>query len=261
VSVPPFLRSPGLAELPGVRHAFFTRRGGVSRGIYHSLNVGVGSSDDPSEVAENRRRAAAAFDLSEAALTTAYQMHSDIALTADRPWSPQRPAGDAIVTAKPGVICAVLTADCAPVLIADAEARVVAAVHAGWRGALSGIVASAVAAMTKLGARPAHMVAAIGPCIAQASYQVGLEFRDRFAAELGDADQFFAADADASKRRFDLPGFVAMRLAQTGVTNLEWIGRDTVSEHTEFFSNRRAFLHGQPDYGRLLSAIALVNEA
>jgi len=261
VSNPPFLTSPLLAELPGIRHAFFTRRGGVSHGVYVSLNAGYGSGDEAANVAENRRRAAAVFDLGEDALNTAYQTHSNIALVANRGWSGQRPAGDAVVTAGLGVVCAVIAADCAPVLIADPHAGVVAAVHAGWRGALSGIIASAVAAMTQLGARPAHMVAAIGPCIAQASYQVGLDFLASFQGQGVDAEPFFIADADPSKRRFDLPAFVASRLAQSGVMACEWIGRDTVAGEDEFFSNRRAHLRGGGDYGRLLSAIALVEEA
>jgi hypothetical protein len=257
VSRPPFLASPLLAEIPGVRHAFFTRRGGVSQGIYESLNAGYGSGDEAANVAENRRRAAAVFGVDEEALKTTYQTHSNIALMADGTWMGERPVGDAVVTRNAGVVCAVLTADCAPVLIADPHARVVAALHAGWRGALRGIVASAVSAMGGLGARPSRMVAAIGPCIAQASYQVGLDFLASFEAQGIDAERFFIADADPSKRRFDLPAFVATRLAEAGVMKCEWIGRDTVAGEAEFFSNRRAHLREDADYGRLLSAIAL----
>lgn len=261
MSLPPFLASSLLTEVQGVRHAFFTRLGGVSNGIYESLNAGYGSGDEASKVAENRRRAAAVFDLGEEAMNTGYQTHSDIALVAARGWSGERPVGDAVVTANGGVACAVLAADCAPVLVADPHARVVGAIHAGWRGALCGIVASAVSAMERLGARPSRMVAAIGPCIAQASYQVGLDFLASFQAQGIEAERFFIADADPSKRRFDLPAFVATRLAEAGVTACEWIGRDTVAGEDEFFSNRRAHLRGETDYGRLLSAIALVEEA
>ncbi|MEO8926992.1 MAG: peptidoglycan editing factor PgeF [Caulobacteraceae bacterium] len=257
MSGPPVLASPLLAAVRGVRHAFFTRDGGVSKGIYASLNLGRGSRDDPADVAENRRRAAAVFGLGPEALNTCYQIHSARVLTADRPWGDERPRGDGAVAARPGLICGALAADCAPVLIADGEARVVAAVHAGWRGALAGVVEAAVEAMTVLGADPARMVAAVGPCIGQASYEVGLEFLGAFEAASPGAGRFFLAGASADKRQFDLPAYVLSRLRGAGVAHCEWIGADTCGEAERFFSNRRAVKTGEGDYGRLLSAIAL----
>lgn len=248
-----------LLELPGIRHAFFTRQGGVSRGIYASLNVGAGSRDEPEAVAENRRRAAAHFGATS--LVTAYQVHSATALVADGDWPSGPPQADGVVTATPGVVCGALAADCAPILIADPKARVVAAVHAGWKGALTGVAENAIARMEALGARRANLRAAIGPCIAPASYEVGLEYVQRFTAADRDYARFFSAGAAPDKRQFDLPGFVLARLRAAGVEACEWIGRDTCAEAELFFSNRRAFRTGEPDYGRLLSAIMLDPEA
>jgi len=250
------LQSSLLAALPGLRHAFFTRQGGVSRGLYASLNVGVGSKDDPAAVIENRARAAAWFSAPREALVTAYQIHSATAHVATGPWAEQ-PQGDAAVSATPGLVCGALAADCAPILIADAQARVIAAVHAGWRGALSGVAASAIAAMVELGADPGRMVAAVGPCIGPKSYEVGLDFLDAFLADDLAFERFFTPGAASDKRQFDLPAFVLHRLAQAGVTQAEWIGADTCAEPDRFFSNRRAFKANEPDYGRLLSAIML----
>jgi YfiH family protein len=251
----PVLTSP-LLELPGVRHAFFTRQGGVSQGVYASLNVGAGSKDDPDAVAENRRRAAA--HLGAASVVSAYQVHSATALVADGDWPAGPPQADAVVSATPGVVCGALAADCAPILMADPEARVVAAAHAGWKGALTGVAEAAIARMEALGARRERIVAAIGPCIAPASYEVGPEFVQRFK----DADpaygRFFTPGVSDDKRQFDLPGFVLARLRAAGVGQCEWIGRDTCAEPDLFFSNRRAFKLGEPDYGRLLSAIAII---
>jgi hypothetical protein len=257
MSYVPTLVSPLLAELPGVRHAFFTRQGGVSEGMFASLNVGVGSGDDPARVAENRARAARALGHSADALVTCFQIHSAIPVVASAPFVGERPRGDAVVTATAGLVCGALTADCAPVLIADADARVVAAVHAGWRGALGGVVAAAVASMRTLGADPARMIAAIGPCIGPTSYEVGLEFLDAFLAYDAGNARFFAAGARPEKRLFDLPGYVLGRLAAAGVARADWIGRDTLQDEARFFSNRRAVHRGERDYGRLLSAISL----
>ncbi len=252
----PGLTSP-LLNLPGIRHAFFTRAGGVSTGIYSSLNVGRGSGDDPADVTENRRRAAAHFGLPAPALSTAYQIHSATPLVADQPWGDERPQGDAVVSATPGVLCGALAADCAPVLLADAQARVVASVHAGWKGALGGVAEAAVAAMQGLGAEPGRIVAVVGPCIGPASYEVGLEFLGAFEAADPDHARFFAAGPVADKRMFDLPAFVLSRLAAAGVRTRAWIGHDPCAEEDLFFSNRRAFRRGEPDFGRLLSAITL----
>ena len=249
----PVIASP-LLDIAGIRHAFFTRQGGVSQGVYASLNVGAGSNDDPSAVAENRRRAAAHLG---GTLVTCYQVHSAVAVTADGPWPGDPPQADAVVTATPGVICGALAADCAPILMADAEARVVAAAHAGWQGALGGVAEAAIARMETLGARRDRVVAAVGPCIGPLSYEVGLEYVARFAdADPGYA-RFFSEGATPEKRQFDLPGFVLARLRAAGVGACEWVDRDTCAEPDLFFSNRRAFKRGEPDYGRLLSAIML----
>jgi len=252
------LTHPSLAALPGVRHAFFTRRGGVSTGVYSSLNVGRGSKDDPGAVAENRRRAAAALDVGVDALLTCYQIHSATAYVADAPWGDARHDGDAVATATPGLICGALAADCAPILLADAEARVVAAAHAGWRGALGGMAQSVVTAMEGLGARADRIVAVVGPCIGPKSYEVGLDFLQAFEAGAPESERFFSAGAAPDKRMFDLPGFVLDRLGRAGVGKAAWIGRDTYAEPDLFFSNRRTVHRGEADYGRLLSAIRLV---
>jgi len=254
---PPILTSPLLAAVPGVRHAFFTRHGGVSKGIYDSLNLGRGSGDEPGDVAENRRRAAGVFGLGSEALNTCHQVHSAGVMTIEGPLGAARPRADGLITARVGVVCGALAADCAPVLMADGEARVVGAVHAGWRGALAGVVENAVAAMVALGASPARMIAVVGPCIAASSYEVGLEFLERFEAGAPGAAHFFSSGDDVGKRHFDLPGFVVSRLRGAGVTRSEWVGRDTCAEEDAFFSNRRAFKRGEGDYGRLLSAIML----
>lgn len=246
-----------LLDRAGVRHAFFTRRGGVSTGLYESLNTGVGSRDDPAAVAENRRRAAAWMGGAPDDLAACYQVHSAVAHVAEAGWRGRRPEGDAAVTAARGVICAVLSADCAPVLLADPGAGVVGAAHAGWKGALGGIVAATVTAMAGLGARPGRMVAVVGPCIAQASYEVGADFQARFEAEAPGSERFFAPGAAADKRLFDLPGFVLWWLEQAGVGEVAWTGHDTRADAERFFSNRRAFLAGEPDFGRQMSAIAL----
>ncbi len=254
---PPFLQSTILAGLSGVRHGFFTRQGGVSGGVYDSLNVGLGSGDVANDVLENRRRAAAAFDLPPDRLATCYQIHSATVRVAGGSWGADRPQADGVVTSRPGLLCGALAADCAPVLVADADAGVVAAIHAGWRGALSGVIEAAVAAMVDLGAVPAAMVAAIGPCIGQKSYEVGVDFQSLFEAKDPASRRRFAAGQTADKRQFDLPGFVLDRLQAAGVGASEWIGRDTCAEEDLFFSNRRAFRLGESDYGRLLSVIVL----
>jgi polyphenol oxidase len=242
-----------LLDLPGVRHAFFTKKGGVSEGLYESLNVGAGSKDDPIAVAENRRRAATHLG---GELVTAYQVHSATAFAVQGPWGSGPPEGDAVVTDTPGVICGALAADCAPILLADAEARVVAAAHAGWKGALEGIAEAAIERMEAFGAKRERIVAAIGPCIGPGSYEVGPEFYDRFVAHSEDAARFFR-DGEADRRMFDLPGYVLDRLQRSGVAACEWIGHDTCADADLFFSNRRALHRGDADYGRLLSAIVL----
>lgn len=252
------LTAEPLARLSGVRHAFFGRQGGVSEGAYSSLNCGLGSGDDPERVAENRAIALAGLDLAAERLATVYQVHSARAAVVEAPWSAEaRPKVDALVTRTPGLAVGVLTADCAPVLLADARAGVVAATHAGWRGALAGVVEQALAAMAGLGARPADTAAAIGPCIAQASYEVGPEFPGPFLAQDPDNSAFFAPSERQGHFLFDLKGYVARRLARAGVREVAILAADTCAEPERFFSYRRACLNKEPAYGRLLSAIAL----
>lgn len=246
-----------LLDKAGLRHGFFTRQGGVSTGLYGGLNTGLGSADDPAAVEENRRRVAATLGGGPEDLAACYQIHSSLTRVATGPWAGDRPEGDAVVTATVGVIPAVLTADCAPVLLADAEARVVGAVHAGWKGALGGVVHSAVTAMESLGARPNRIVAVIGPCIGQASYEVGADFKERFEHHDPGSGRFFIDGAASDKRLFDLPGFVLWRLEQAGVEQTAWTGHDTCRDEVAFYSNRRAFQRGEPDFGRLMSAIRL----
>jgi YfiH family protein len=253
----PTVQSPLLAAVAGVRHAFFTRQGGVSTGLYSSLNVGRGSRDEPADVGENRARAAAWFGAAPEELNTCFQIHSTIAIVADGSWGDVRPEGDAVVSKTPGVVCGALHADCAPVLIVDPAARIVAAAHAGWRGALDGIVQAAVDRMVELGGEPSRMIAAVGPCIGPASYEVGLEFLHRFEDDCPGSKRFFAPGVSDDKRMFDLPAFVLDRLDTAGIQQREWVGRDTRAEPDLFFSNRRAVLEGESDYGRLLSAITL----
>ncbi|WP_298094879.1 peptidoglycan editing factor PgeF [Brevundimonas sp.] len=246
-----------LLDRAGIRHGFFTRQGGISTGLYEGLNTGVGSQDDPAAVAENRRRIAEHLGGVPDDLAACYQVHSAIARVAGAGWKGDRPEGDATVTATAGVICAVLTADCAPVLLADPEAGVVGAAHAGWKGALDGVVQSIVTAMQGLGADPRRTVAVIGPCIAQASYEVGADFQERFDRHDPGNARFFAPGAAADKRLFDLPAYVLRRLEQAGVGDAVWTGDDTRTDATRFYSNRRAYLNGEADFGRLMSAISL----
>ncbi|HEY0052643.1 MAG TPA: peptidoglycan editing factor PgeF [Caulobacteraceae bacterium] len=248
-----------LLEVSGSRHGFFTRRGGVSNGLYDSLNVGIGSSDDPGAVTENRRRIAEALGQPVDRLVTNYQVHSARVVPVDGGWSADEPRAeaDALVTGEAGLVLGALTADCAPILLLDPEARVAAAVHAGWKGALAGVAEAAVATMQAAGADPARLRAVVGPCIGPDSYEVDLAFRDRFTAEHGEAHRFFREGADADHLMFDLPGFVLWRLAEAGVTQTAWTGHDTYADETRFFSNRRAFKRGETDFGRLMSAVVL----
>jgi YfiH family protein len=246
-----------LLERAGLRHGFFTRQGGVSTGLYEGLNTGVGSNDDPAAVAENRRRIAEHMGGNPDDLAACYQIHSAVARVAEAGWKGERPEGDATLTATPGVICAVLTADCAPILLADPVSGIVGAAHAGWKGALDGIVQSTVTAMQALGADPRRMVAVVGPCIARDSYEVGADFQDRFDRQAPGSARFFTPGAAVDKRLFDLPAFVLWRLEQAGVGDAAWTGDDTRTDAARFYSNRRAYLNGEADFGRLMSAISL----
>jgi YfiH family protein len=246
------------AGAPGIRHAFFTRRGGVSEGLFASLNCGFGSRDDPAKVAQNRAIAAARFDLSADRLVSCHQVHGTHAVTVEQPWSRRdNPRADGMVTAVPGIALGVLAADCAPVLFADPEARIIGAAHGGWRGALAGVVEATVAAMVALGAAPARIRAGIGPCIAQPSYEVGPEFHATFASTGRDSLGFFAPAPREGRFLFDLPGYIAHRLARLGLAAVERTPYDTAAEEELFFSYRRACLRDEGDYGRGLAAIAI----
>lgn len=255
------LQSRSLAALPAVRHAFFTRAGGVSQGVYASLNAGVGSADDPRLVAENRARMAGALGVEPDRLVSVYQVHSPDVVVAEEPWPAyDRPRADAIVTRQPGLAIAASTADCGPVLLADAVARVVGAVHAGWRGALAGVTDSAIEAMERLGAERARIVAAIGPMIRQPNYEIGPEVVDQFITEDPDNRRFFAPSQRPGRAMFDLAGYIAARLRRAGIIAVEDIGVCTYAAADRFYSYRRMTHLGEPDYGRHLSAIALAAE-
>jgi hypothetical protein len=236
-------------------HGFLGRRGGVSQGVVAGLNVGTGSQDDPEAVAENRRRAVEAV-LAGARLVTVYQVHSPECVVADAWDFEARPKADALVTDQPGLLLGILTADCAPVLLADAEAGVIGAAHAGWKGALAGVVESTIAAMVGLGARRERIAAAIGPCIGRASYEVDDAFAHRFEAADPENERFLAAGR-TGHHQFDLEGYVASRLAASGVERVDALGLDTYADETRFFSFRRATHRGEPDYGRQISLIGL----
>ena len=249
--------SPLLAGLDGVRHGFFGRPGGVSAGIYTGLNAGPGSADRPEAVAENRRRVASQLGVAADRLLSAHQYHSAIALQVEDPFAGERPRADGLVTQAPCLAVTALAADCAPILFADSKARVVAACHAGWRGALGGIIEATIETMLAAGARRGQIVAAIGPCIGQASYETGPEFFAAFVA-VDAANARFFAPGQGDRRQFDLPGFCLARLAASGIAAAEALFRDTFAEPDQFFSHRRAVKAGEGDYGRNLSAITLV---
>ena len=254
------LQAASLAKLARVRHAFFTREGGVSRGVYATLNGGVGSSDAPESVAENRARMAAALGVAPDRFLTAYQIHSPDVVVADRPWTHEsRPRADAIVTRTPRLAIGVSTADCGPLLFADTAAGVIGAAHAGWRGALTGVIESTVAAMEKLGAERARIVAALGPAIRQPNYEVGPEFVARFVAADADNARFFAPSERAGHAMFDLAGYVADRIQRAGIVEFEDLALCNYAEPERFFSYRRTTKQGEPDYGRHVNAIALAD--
>ena len=247
-----------MLDLPGIRHGFFTRAGGISEGLFASLNCGFGSGDDAGRVAENRARVARQLSVAPERLVTCHQNHSAEAVAVETPWPREAaPRADGMVTTQPGIALAVLAADCAPVLLADPKGRVVGACHAGWRGALGGIVDSTVEEMMRQGARLERLVAVVGPCIGKLSYEVGPEFPAPFlAADPTDADLFNPA-ARADHFLFDLAGYVLRRLGRLGVGAAAATGGDTVADEQRFFSYRRACLRGERVYGRLISAIAL----
>jgi purine-nucleoside/S-methyl-5'-thioadenosine phosphorylase / adenosine deaminase len=243
--------------LPGIAHGFFGRKGGVSEGIYASLNCGRGSQDDGAHVMENRRRALAAL-APNTQLVTCHQIHSAEVVRVAQPWEgANNPEADAMATDRPRIALGILTADCAPILLADGEAGVIGAAHAGWKGALSGVAESVVAAMVGLGANAARIRAAIGPCIGQAAYEVGPEFEARFRAADPDNARFFAPGARHGHFQFDLASYVAQRLIGAGIAEVETIAACTYARDADFYSYRRATHRGEPDYGRDLSAIVI----
>ena len=244
------------AVLAGLAHGFLGRRGGVSTGELAGLNVGYGSKDDKEAIDENRRRAIAAVQPG-AELATVHQIHSPRVVIAERAWPiDARPHADAMVSVTPGLLLGILTADCAPILFADTEASVIGAAHAGWRGALAGVAEATINAMEKLGAERGRIAAAVGPCIAQASYEVDENFRTNFASQEASNDRFFTAGA-SGKPHFDLQGFVVHRLTSAGIGQVEAIERDTYAASDRFYSYRRATHCGEADYGRQVSLIAL----
>jgi YfiH family protein len=254
------LQAPSLSQLPGIRHAFFTRAGGVSDGIYATLNGGIGSRDLPARVRENRSRMAAALGVAPGRLVTAVQIHSPHVVVADAAWATDaRPRADAIVTRIPGLAIGVTTADCGPVLLADTQAGVVGAAHAGWRGALTGIVEATLAAMESLGAARARIIAAVGPMIRQPNYEVGPELVARFLDEAPGSERFFAPSAREAHALFDLAGFIAARLARYGIARIDDLGHCTYADPERFFSYRRTTHRAEPDYGRHVNAIALAD--
>lgn len=256
VPAAPRLESSALAA-PGIRHGFFTRQGGVSSGLYASLNVGGGSRDERANVVENRARAMAAFDLPGSALVTAYQVHSATAVAVAGHWPGDPPQADGLATDRPDVVLGILTADCAPILLVDPAARVIGAAHAGWRGAVTGIAEATITVMESLGAQRGRIRAAVGPCIGPASYEVGAEFPAPFLAHDSGAQRFFTAAARPGHLMFDLPGYVRHRLAGLGLAAVDALGVDTCADEQRFFSYRRSTLRKEPDYGRGLSAIVI----
>lgn len=248
-----------LNEVLRIRHGFFTREGGVSEGIYASLNCGLGSDDNPEHVATNRKLALAQLDIDPQSLVTVKQEHTNRVIVVDENWSFDAPrqAADAMVTNRPGLALGILTADCAPVLLADPRANIIGAAHAGWRGALGGVLDNTVATMIKMGAKASRIVAAVGPCIAHRSYEVGPEFPAPFLADNPDNHFFFAPASREGHFYFDLPGYIARRLAKLSVIDVAGTPCDTFREERRFFSYRRSVLKGEKDYGRTLSVIVL----
>ncbi|PKP77672.1 MAG: peptidoglycan editing factor PgeF [Alphaproteobacteria bacterium HGW-Alphaproteobacteria-3] len=252
------LKAKPFEVLSQVRHGFFTREGGVSKGIYASLNCGYGSNDDGECVRENRARVALKLGAEPEKLLTAYQVHSPDVAVVTEAWTPgTAPQADAMVTAEPGIALGILTADCAPVLFADERAHVIGAAHAGWKGAIGGVLEATVDAMTRLGAERNRIVAAIGPCISKEAYEVGDDFRDRFVEADGDNAKWFAPSPNDGHFMFDLPGYAGARLEAADIGTIAVVGRCTYKEPKRFFSYRRSTHREEPDYGRQISAVML----
>lgn len=253
-----FIEAPELSGHAGVRHAFFTRLGGVSEGMHAALNGGLGSQDDPVRVAENRARMSGQLGLPPDRLVSLYQVHSAEVVTVEAPIpSAERPRADAMVTRVPGLALGIATADCGPILFADPEQGVVGAAHAGWKGALGGVIEATVAAMVVLGARRHRILAVLGPTISQASYEVGPDFVSRFRTEAPDMERFLGGGTKPGHAQFDLPGFILARLGEAEVGEASMLGLCTYADAERFYSFRRTTHRGEADYGRLISAIAL----
>lgn len=246
-----------LSAVPGLRHAFFSREGGVSTGLYASLNGGLGSNDDPAHVAENRRRMAERLGVAPAQFLTVFQIHSPDVAVATAPWRGEvRPRADALVTRMPGLALGVTAADCGPVLFVDPQARVIGAAHAGWKGALGGVLENTIERMEGLGAERGRIVAAIGPLIRQPSYEVGAEFITRFTEAEADNARFFAPSPRAGHAMFDLAGYIRRRLERAGLALIDDVNICTYADE-RFFSYRRSVHRNEPDYGRNIHAIVL----
>lgn len=254
------LQAPALTGLNGIRHGFFTRSGGVSQGVYATLNGGIGSKDASENVSENRARMAKALGVTPNRFVSIYQIHSPDVVTVERPWPlDQRPKADAMVTKTTGIALGISTADCGPALFADAQARVVGAAHAGWRGAFTGVLEATVAAMEKLGADRKRIVVALGPMIRQPNYEVGPEFVARFRESGEDNLKFFAPSERKDHAMFDLAGYATMRLERAGIATIDDLKLCTYAEPERFFSYRRMTKLGEADYGRHINAIALTD--
>jgi YfiH family protein len=252
------LQASSLGKLAGIRHGFFDRTGGVSQGIYATLNGGVGSDDAPENVAENRVRMARALGVAADRLITPYQIHSPEVATVDAPWTPDnRPRADALVTRTSGLAIGVSTADCGPLLFADAEAQVIGAAHAGWRGAFTGVIEATIAAMETLGADRGRIVVALGPAISQPNYEVGAEFVERFVVADSANARFFAPSERPGHAMFDLNGYIAARVERAGIRHFEDLRLCTYADPTRFYSFRRTTHLSEPDYGRHINAITL----
>jgi polyphenol oxidase len=250
------IRHPAL-EIAGIGHGFFGRDGGVSDGVYASLNAGPGSNDEPMFVIENRARIAFALGVENDHLISPYQFHSSDVVVVDTPFLGTRPRADAIVTAKRGLAIGVVTADCGPLLFADVKAGVIGAAHAGWQGAVGGVIENTIAAMENLGAKRSDMVAVLGPTISQKNYEVGVDFEEKILAKDNAGAAFFAAGQSGDKRQFDLPGYIMMQLSRAGVNGVD-TGLCTYANPERFFSYRRTTHKQEPDYGRQMSALCLI---
>jgi len=252
------LSAKPLGVLSHIRHGFFTRAGGVSKGIYASKNCGYGSQDDREAVRENRARIATALSVEPEKLLTVHQVHSPDVVITDTVWTPETaPQADAMVTATPGIALGILTADCVPVLFADAQARVIGAAHAGWKGALTGVLEATIDAMQSLGAARSNIVAAIGPCISKSAYEVGPEFHARLIAQSSRNATWFEPSTREDHFMFDLPGYAQSRLEAAGIGIVSQLGHCTYADEKRFFSFRRTTHRQESDYGRQLSAITL----